>query len=139
MSICTFNGNYAENYGGGIYCEADMTITGCNIKYNTALWGGGIAQQVYNNNYRMITESGLSTTLKLDPTTYVWENTATFGGGISVRANATQAIDPSSWEDPNFTPTVDFQLNGASVYKNHAVTNGNQLGLGGGIFFIAET
>ena len=139
LSNCTFNGNYAENYGGGIYCEADMTITGCNIKYNTALWGGGIAQQVYNNNYRMITESGLSTTLKLDPTTYVWENTATFGGGISVRANATQAIDPSSWEDPNFTHTVDFQLNGASVYKNHAVTNGNQLGLGGGIFFIAET
>lgn len=130
LSNCTFNGNYAENYGGGIYCEADMTITGCNIKYNTALWGGGIAQQVYNNNYRMITESGLSTTLKLDPTTYVWENTATFGGGISVRANATQAIDPSSWEDPNFTHTVDFQLNGASVYKNHAVTNGNQLGPG---------
>lgn len=126
---CTFDNNTAKNYGGAIYCEASMTISGCNILNNTAgECGGGIAQQVYNNKIYML-QNGDATDLTLDNTTWIHHNTAPLGGGISIRANATQAIEDNS----TITHAVRFQLNGASVYDNTATRHG------GGVYFIAET
>lgn len=133
---CTFDGNTAKEYGGGIYVESKISISKCNIKYNTAYMGGGIAQQVYNNkNARMLDEGG-ATDLTLDPQTWVHHNTANLGGGISIRANATDSIE-------NGKPieyTVRFEQNGAAVYQNTANKKADgTCGHGGGIYFIAES
>ena len=130
VNDCLFDTNTAAIYGGGIYVESDITITKCDIKNNTAgQLGGGIAQQVYNNpGARMLDEGGVSE-LKLDPNTWVHNNTATNGGGISIRANETGSIT----DGEPIAYTVRFELNGAAVYQNTASNNG------GGIYFIAET
>lgn len=127
---CTFDGNYAKIYGGGIFVESHITILDCNIKNNRAdKLGGGIAQQVYNNPSARMLDARGATDLKLNPQTWVHMNSAPNGGGISIRANETGSITDG-------TPieyTVRFELNGAAVYKNTATENG------GGIYFIAES
>ena len=128
VNDCTFTNNTALAYGGGLFVESKIKITKCNINNNKAQRGGGISQQVYNNDVRMMVD-GDSTDLTLDPNTWIFQNEAVIGGGISIRANATIAIDDSS----NYTHHVRFQLNGASVYENTAT------GDGGGICFITES
>ena len=126
---CTFDGNTAGWYGGGIFCEATMTITKCEVKNNVSiLMGGGIALQLYNNNVRPFTD-GMITDLTLDSSTNIHHNQSKVGGGLSIRANATQAID-------NAQPlghTIQFGLGGAQVHHNYATTNG------GGVWFNVET
>ena len=130
VNDCLFDGNSADKYGGAIYVESKMTITKCNIKNNTAtLMGGGIAQQVYNNpKIRMLQEGDVSE-LKLDPTTWIHDNKAEVGGGISIRANETDCIV----DGKPISLIVRFELNGAAVYQNTASKDG------GGIYFIAES
>ena len=136
VNNCTFDGNTAKEYGGGLYVESKMTITGCNIKNNTAYMGGGIAQQVYNNPGARMLQEGEVSELKLDPTTYVHHNSANLGGGISVRANETGSIE----DGKPISYTVRFELNGAAVYQNKAnKTEAGEDGHGGGIYFIAES
>ncbi len=139
ISNCQFAYNYANDYGGGIYCESDMTISACNIFGNEAgNLGGGIAQQVYNNDVFTLPSGGMSE-LKLDPNTWIHDNKATYGGGISIRANATVSIPDVSQDDSTtdfdettFTYSVRFDLNGAAIYNNTATTHG------GGIYFKEE-
>ncbi len=130
VNDCLFDGNYAVTYGGGLFVESNITLIKCHIKNNEAgNLGGGIAQQVYNNASARMLTSGEATDLKLDPNTWVHHNTAKHGGGISIRANASNSIDNST----AIEYTVRFELNGAAVYQNTATNNG------GGIYFIAET
>ena len=129
ISGCTFDGNYAGQYGGGIYCEATMTIEACELKNNIAnQMGGGIAIQVYNNNVRMFDDNQVSD-LTLDADTTIHHNQSANGGGVSIRANATTAIA----NDNPLHHTVKFQLNGAQVYNNYATENG------GGVLFDVLT
>ena len=129
VNDCLFDGNEAAVHGGGIYVESKITITKCHIKNNKATYGGGIAQQVYNNPGAYMLEAGGVSELKLDPTTWVHHNEATYGGGISIRANETDSITDGS----PIAYTVKFELNGAAVYENKATQHG------GGIYFIAES
>lgn len=130
VNDCTFDGNYAKQYGGGIFVESHIEIIKCNIKNNEAgNLGGGIAQQVYNNPSARMLEAGESTDLMLDPTTWVHHNKAKHGGGISIRANESNSITDGN----PIAYTVRFELNGAAVYENQASENG------GGIYFKADT
>ena len=136
VNDCLFDGNTADMYGGAIYVESKMTITKCNIRNNYAkVMGGGIAQQVYNNpDVRMLQEGEVSE-LKLDPQTWIHHNKAGLGGGISIRANETQSIE----DGKPIAYTVRFELNGAAVYENNAITEDGEEGHGGGIYFKAES
>lgn len=129
VTSCTFDGNSAGWYGGGIYCEAVMTVTSCELKNNVAvLRGGGIGLQLYNNSVRML-PNGSVTNLTLDSATNIHHNYSKTGGGISVRANATQAID----NDKPYGHTLQFTLGGAQIHHNYARSNG------GGVLFNVES
>ena len=129
ISNCTFDGNYAGWYGGGIFCEARMTVSSCEFRNNEAtLMGGGIAFQLYNNITRMFGDNE-TTSLVLDSATSLHHNIAPVGGGISVRANATQAIENSQ----AYGHTITFQLGGAQIYNNVATQDG------GGVWFGVES
>ena len=129
INDCVFDGNTAGWYGGGIYCEAVMTVTKCELKNNISLLrGGGIALQVYNSNVRTFADDQ-STNLTLDNQTNVHHNQSKVGGGISIRANATAAITESS----SYKHSINFQLNGANIFDNYATENG------GGIWFNVES
>ena len=126
---CTFNGNKAGWYGGGIYCESVMTVTGCELKNNVSIeMGGGIALQLYNNTVRPFTNNE-TTNLQLDSSTKIHHNQSAVGGGISVRANATQAMDNAL----DYGHTIQFVLGGAQVHHNYATTDG------GGVWFNVDT
>ena len=140
--------NTALRDGGGIYIEGNVEITNCKITNNTARNGGGVAQQVYNNADRPIAE-GESSILKLDADTVISGNKAVVytqsmyaypnvyepdllntggeGGGISIRANATTALQAGK----EFNYPISFQLNGATVSGNKAESDG------GGVWFYA--
>jgi hypothetical protein len=42
MTGCTFSGNSAQHFGGGVYNQSTATITGCTITGNAAPVGGGM-------------------------------------------------------------------------------------------------
>ena len=129
LNQCTFNGNKAGWYGGGIYCESVMTVTKCELMNNVSvLMGGGIALQLYNNTVRPFADNEV-TNLQLDSATKIHHNQSKVGGGISIRANASQALD-------NATPyghTIQFVLGGAEVHHNYATTDG------GGVWFNVDS
>ena len=129
VSNCTFDGNKAGWYGGGIYCEAVMTVSQCELKNNVSIMmGGGIALQLYNNSVRPFSDNE-TTNLTLDSATNIHHNQSNVGGGISVRANATLAID----NDVAYKHTIQFVLGGAQVHHNYATTDG------GGVWFNVES
>ena len=96
LENCIVENNTAENYGGGVCCRdgADMVITDCVIRGNTAGWGGGIYTDDSDPLIKDTTVAcndadaagggigcwnySLATMENLD----VFSNTATFGGGI---------------------------------------------------------
>ena len=128
LNQCTFDGNKAGWYGGGIFCESVMTVTGCELKNNVSvLMGGGIALQLYNNTVRPFTD-GEVTNLQLDSATNIHHNQSKVGGGISIRANASQALDNSTAHGH----TIQFVLGGAQVHHNYATTDG------GGVWFNVD-
>ena len=129
LDQCTFDGNTAGWYGGGIYCESVMSVTKCELKNNiSVMMGGAIALQLYNNTVRPFADNEV-TNLQLDSATKIHHNQSNVGGGISIRANATLALD-------NTIPhghTIQFVLGGAEVHHNYAVTDG------GGVWFSVDT
>ena len=134
---CKFVGNKATGveelqddllrYGGGIFCETQMTIQGCVFDGNESIIGGGVCMGVYNASYRMF-EDGESTRLVLDSNTEFYNNIALNGGGIAIRANKSAALVDTE----NYAHTVEFTLGGAKFYNNTATANG------GGIYYVAE-
>lgn len=136
---CLFEGNLAPEDGGAIFCESTMVISGATFKKNIGYSSGGaIAQQVYNNPEAYMMKGYEVSDLTLDPSTYVFENYACRGGGISVLANDSNSIEGNTKDKDGNTVTiastftVAFQLGGASVYSNYAESNG------GGVCFVAE-
>ena len=117
-----------DRYGGGIFCETDMTIESCIFDGNKSEIGGGLCMGVYNATYRMFNDNE-TTRLHLDENTEFFHNQAERGGGLAIRANATLAID----NDTQLNHTVEFNLGGAKVHNNCASE------VGGGIYYIAET
>ena len=85
-AVVTLSGMAIKNgktdNGGGIYCAGKVTITGCTISANTAIWEGG---GIYNaGGTATITKSTIS------------GNTARHGGGISSSAYGTTTIIDST-------------------------------------------
>ena len=126
---CTFTRNYAEDSGGAIYCEAVMTVDHCEIYENACEnYGGGIGQQVYSNNGRLMSD-GEQTNLTVKNGTKIYNNySERDGGGISIRANPTQSIQPSN---KGVKHSVIFNLQDSYIYNNTANDNG------GGVSFKA--
>ena len=140
---CTFQGNEATTrYGGGIFTECEMTITNCTFDGNRAGTGGGICMGVYNNSYRMMRYDEKAE-LALDAKTSFYNNTATYGGAIAIRANATESLvnypqypyydGDGNLVAPEIVHRVSFKLGGAQIYNNTATRHG------GGIYYKAES
>ena len=90
---CLISNNYAEFYGGGIYCDdSNPTITDCTISSNTAAeLGGGILYNHSSPTIIIITDCTIS------------DNEAIDGGGIvcSINTSATFTDCNISTNTPN--------------------------------------
>lgn len=142
VSNCLFQGNEATtHYGGGVFTECEMEIVACTFDGNKANIGGGICMGVYNNDYRMMRYDEKAE-LALDSDTSFYNNSATHGGAIAIRANATDSLvnypeypyydEQGNLVAPEIIHTVSFKLGGAQIYNNSATKNG------GGIYYKAE-
>ena len=140
VTKCTFARNISGYHGGGIYCESKLTIQGCQIYDNYAdMYGGGIAQQVYNNAGRLLLD-GEQTNLTVKSytdengvitETNIYNNYSDVrGGGISIRANPTTSILVPKDGEEIVKHAVIFNLQGANIYDNTARLDG------GGVSFM---
>ena len=140
VTKCTFARNISGYHGGGIYCESKLTIQGCQIYDNYAdMYGGGIAQQVYNNSGRLLLDgeqTNLTVTSYTDENgvvteTNIYNNYSDVrGGGISIRANPTASILVPKDGEEIVKHAVIFNLQGANIYDNTARLDG------GGVSFM---
>lgn len=140
VTKCTFARNIAMQHGGGIYCESKLTVRGCQIYNNYSdYYGGGIAQQVYNNSGRLLQvgeQTNLTVTSYTDADGVVTETNIygnysdVRGGGISIRANPTASIKVPEEGQEIVKHAVIFNLQGANIYNNTARLDG------GGVSFM---
>ncbi len=78
---CTFEANTASSRGAGLHCWADAsTISGCEFLLNEIPSGGGGGLCVYQSSNCTV------------GTSWFVENSATWGGGISVETNSTVVL-----------------------------------------------
>ena len=120
--------------GGGIFSDSSsLVITGCEVKGNIALWGGGFTLYgnsspqilncvIENNNAELVNDSGGSgggididgNSSPIIKDCVLTANTARWGGGIN--CNSSSVI-----EDSEFTDNTALWGGGIYCYKNSSV------------------
>jgi hypothetical protein len=135
---CTFSGNSAGQFGGGLFNEGAATVTNCTFAFNSAMRGGGVASRANDAESSMLLRnSTIANNTASDGTAMAG------GGGCSVEGAAAQHHVGSTIIAGNSNATNpdvrgDYTSDGHNLIGNKGGStgftdgvNGDQIGGGG--------
>src|SRR5882757_8381368 len=137
-------GNFPAGSGGGIYSfQATLTLNDCAIIGNSASYGGGIANDAYNDE-----KGGPWAILTISNSTLSGNSAGYDGGGVFNTSGrwtgATLTINNSTFSMNSagyYGGGIDnngYEIVGATATLNNSMLSGNSSAYGGGIYNSAD-
>jgi hypothetical protein len=122
----------AEEKGGGIYANGNLTVTGGTISRDTASWGGGIFVDLFDDRFKVSIGGTVKISLNVADS---------YGGGICLDGYCGQPVMLSGSANVNRNYCVDkgggvalLEASMLIMSDDAEITDNNALNYGGGVY-----
>lgn len=122
----------AEEKGGGIYANGNLTVTGGTISRDTASWGGGIYVDLFDDRFKVSIGGTVKISLNVADS---------YGGGICLDGYCGQPVMLSGSANVNRNYCVDkgggvalLEASMLIMSDDAEITDNNALNYGGGVY-----